>query len=110
MFQDEMLGKLLIKTFLRDCSEDDHKLLMKRETYLRFLFYQDSQDSEPYLYGYLRKISDCSFESHKKILLNIDKNYLPFEITFATYAQFLLVCLKEWESKDINENNIIMLD
>ena len=113
-FTDEILALLLINSYLRDCSDDEHKLLTKKTTYLRFMIFQDETNelpnSYPYIYGYLREINNCSFESHKNFLNSIDSDYLPCEINYSTYAIFVLILIKEWISKNINPLNLEIID
>lgn len=97
----EQITSNLINLFIRDCSDEDHKLLLTKEYYLRFLQYQDGPNTSRYAYGYLRKISDCTYTSHKDILKLCPLNMLPCEINTASNGYFYRFPVDEWINKKV---------
>ncbi len=103
-FTDDVFDILpisLLDLFLRDCREEDYKKLNKN-SYLRFMCYQDEPDSYPYIYAYIRGINECT-EQHKSILSRIPEDYLSCEINFSTKGYFFIFPIKEWENKKVDK-------
>lgn len=105
---NEQITVDLINLFLRDCTDYDHQLLFNNNYYLRILIYQDKPDADRYCYGYLRKISDCTFDSHKNALKSISKDRLPCEIVFAKRGYFYHFPILEWNHKYVD--HIVAID
>lgn len=101
----EQLAANLIGLFLRDCSEEDHVLLMSGDTFLRFMLHQDEPDnlphSHPYVHGYVRSISECTYPSHQAALRSCPKDFLPCEICYNDRGFFYKFPLAEWQLKDM---------
>lgn len=104
----EQITTNLINLFLRDCSETDHNLLKTKDYYLRFLQYQDGPDTQRYVYGYLRQISNCTYSSHMKILRSCPDKYLPCEINTSTKGYFFMFPETEWMNNNVT--HITMFD
>jgi hypothetical protein len=101
----EQLTANLVGLFLRDCSNEDHIRLMDKKSYLRFHLYQDGPDTLPqycpYVYGYIRHIDDCTYQSHKDILYSIPHDKLPCEINISKTGFFYIIASEEWKDKSI---------
>jgi len=100
-YQEQHISNL-INLFLTKCSEEDHKLLMLGNYYLRMLQYQDKPMSDRYVYIYLRSIENCTFESHKLSLKSIHQNKLTCEITYSKRGFFYEFSIDEWKIKHVN--------
>lgn len=99
---NEQISVDLINLFLRDCDGYDHQLLFTGIYYLRIFVYQDHPDSDRYCYMYLRKISDCTFDSHKTALLSVPLVRLSCEVNFATRGYFYHFPILEWNNKYVD--------
>lgn len=101
----------LVNLFLRDCLKSDHDLLMDHDNYLRFMIYQDKPCSDRYVYAYIRKISDCTFESHKSslrsVVLNTNLKNLVCEVSYAQRGYFFSFPMDQWKNKFVDEINIV---
>ena len=107
---EKILVSYLIALFLRDCSLIDYKKLENNKTYLRFMMYQDSDtESDPYVYAYIRDIDNCTFSSHKNILLSCPVDKLPCEVNLGiSRGFFYMFPIDEWNNKSVM--SIIRLD
>ena len=88
-----------VNLFLRDCTVQDYQLMKSREYYLRIFQYQDKPQSDRYCYMYLRKIDDCTFESHKKSLRSVSVDYRACEINYSQRGYFYEFPLVEWNGQ-----------
>lgn len=93
-FSDNSLSmplSILINTFLETCTPQQKLIFKEKRHYLRFMCFQDTPDSKPYVYGYLKAIEACTFEDHKFVLNSISKECLPCEINFGTFGVFAVI-------------------
>lgn len=93
----------MINLFLRDCFDEDHKLLLGNNYYLRIMPYQDNPNSERYVYMYLRNIDMCTYDSHKLALRSLGKDRLPCEINYPSRGYFFSFPVDQWKSKYVND-------
>lgn len=96
----EQLVVNLIMLFLKECTEDDHTMLLDEETYLRLWLYQDGS---PYVCAYIRSIKECTYPSHKIALLRARHSgeFLPCEISSSEVGYFFAVPRHHWENKEV---------
>ena len=92
----------MINLFLRDCSDRDHELMKTGEYYLRIFQYQDKKNADRYCYMYLRKIDDCTFQSHKDSLTSVEKSLRACEINYVRTGYFYEFPLTEWNKKCVS--------
>jgi hypothetical protein len=105
----------VIQNYATECTELEQSHLIKRKNpdecvYLRFMMFQDSEEGIPYVYGYLRKISNCTFSSHKEVLQNCPFDCVPVEVNLATYGLFIYLRTDAWKSKKISNKDITVVD
>jgi hypothetical protein len=93
----------LLSLYLKNCTDEEHMMLIEKPTYLRFLLYQDTADGNPYVYGYIREIDDCTYPSQRQVLTlaRTRGDLLPCEISFAKRGFFYDFSVTEWKNKVI---------
>lgn len=82
-------SNLLLRAFVKACSEEEKKSMRNPEYYLRFMWWQDSSTTQPYVHGYLKHI-DKQNHNYDTLMKIGEEGFIKFEITFNTYARFLL--------------------
>lgn len=101
----EQLISNLINLYLQHCTSEERDLL-KEDRYLRFMIYQDNPYSVSYVYGYLRPIAECTYQSHKDILRSCPVGYLPCEIT-TRIGYFCIFPQTEWNNNKVNHVRMV---
>lgn len=69
VYQEQLVANLL-GLFLCDAMKKDFDNLIFGKRFIRFMLYQDEPDElhylHPYVYGYIKNIDECIYDSHKK--------------------------------------------
>lgn len=102
---EKVFVPFLINIYLKYCNTEEHKKLLSREHYLRFILHQDSPDESPYVYGYLRDIKTLKYELHLEIIGNCPSDRVAVEVNYATFGVFYYVSCGA-----LDKNNIIKFD
>lgn len=105
----------VIQNYATECTELEQSRLTESKNpdecvYLRFMMFQDSEEGTPYVYGYLRKISSCTFSSHKKVLQDCPSDCVPVEVNLATCGLFIYLRTDAWKRKEISGKDIMVVD
>jgi hypothetical protein len=98
---------ILINQYLANCKEEEHKQLFVspkgiNPVYLRLSLYQDSKQSQPYVYGYLTK------NEHLQ-LKECPEKYVPMELYF-NLSHLIYVSKTAWQNKKILLGDLFFLD
>ena len=102
------IALLILIRYFQVCSNEEHEQLLKGGCLWRMMQYQDSPDSNPYAYVYLRPIDQCLPE-HQKVFNSCPKDYLPAEIT-AQRGHFLWIRRSSWEKKQVKFEDLLEVD
>jgi len=113
---EELFVSILVENYLKNCLKEEKDKLCKKDLagnslyYLRFMLYQDTPNSKPYIYGYLREIDNISYESHKNFLKLCNSDKIAVEVNFATYGLYIFVDKDAVISGTVYSKNIKIVD
>jgi hypothetical protein len=113
---EELFVSILVENYLKNCLKEEKDKLTGKDLagnslyYLRFMLYQDTPTSKPYIYGYLREIDNISYESHKNFLKLCKLDKIPVEVNFATYGLYIFVDKDAVISETIYSKDVKIMD
>lgn len=101
----------LVQNYLTVCTDTELEDLLKPMTnYLRFITFQDTKEGSPYIYGLLRAIDDCAYQSHKDVLYACPCEMVPVEVNLATYGIFIFVDRPACMARTVGPEDVRLID
>lgn len=83
--------EIYVRMHVPNISQEDKSALLAKTKYLRFMCFQDEEDSDAYMYAYCRDISEMSPDHYAEAAIDkLQEGYCLGEINYATSAYFFV--------------------